>query len=124
MKIVFLALILVLSATNTFAQSNCANREEISKNLEKQNFFLNSRGLMTEGNVLEIYTNDNDSFVVVKLIPRKNSIIACILTTGEYWSDYNPTHERKNKITFHVHPVDKSEPSKNKGRGKIIDIFS
>ena len=31
MKIVFLALILVLSATNTFAQSNCANREEISK---------------------------------------------------------------------------------------------
>ena len=79
---------------------------------------------MTEGNVLEIYTNDNDSFVVIKLIPRKNSIIACILTTGEYWSDYNPTHERKNKIKFHVHPVDKSEPSKNKGRGKIIDIFS
>jgi hypothetical protein len=93
---------MLLAASPALAQSGeCMDRNLIVENLAKNLFTLQGRGLQVNGNVLELYTNPNGTFVMLALQanmpPKMPAIIACPVSSGEYWFAYKPHIDRPEK---------------------------
>jgi hypothetical protein len=102
----FLILILALSFLFTTANANelpenCMDRNIFIANLTKMGFTLDGRGLQKNGTVLELYTHDGGTFIILVLHPnippKMPAIIACEVSRGELWFGYKPNLNKYKK---------------------------
>lgn len=106
MKKGFLILTLALSFIFTTANANelpenCMDRNVFITNLTNMGFTLDGRGLQKNGTVLELYTRDSGTFVMLMLHtntpPQMPAIIACEVSRGEMWFGYKPNLDKYKK---------------------------
>lgn len=80
---------------------NCMDRDIFIANLTKDGFSLEGRGLQKPGKIIELYTRDSGSFVILILHPnvppKQPAIIACQVGGGEMWFGYKPNLDKYKK---------------------------